>query len=180
MMRPIERDSLIEAAVVVPVYRNDEGVARLILVRRSFGGVHGGQLAFPGGKRESGDDSLLETAIRETREEIGLIVSPTNLLAELPQATTKTTGFLISPFLCRITPPQRWRVSEREIAEILDVNLENLGQQCPQTMKMTQDLSGDPHECQPYYTIGQHKLWGVTYRILQSLMAGFKENEWLL
>ena len=56
----------------MPVYRADDGELRLVIVRRGDQGPHGGQLAFPGGKCEPGDGDALATALRETREEIGI------------------------------------------------------------------------------------------------------------
>ena len=56
--------SLVEAAVLLPVYRDGDGELRLVLVQRGSGGVHGGELAFPGGKRDPDDNSLLDTALR--------------------------------------------------------------------------------------------------------------------
>jgi 8-oxo-dGTP pyrophosphatase MutT (NUDIX family) len=56
------------AAVLVPVYRADDGELRLVIVRRGDQGPHGGQLAFPGGKCEPGDGDALATALRDTHE----------------------------------------------------------------------------------------------------------------
>ena len=60
------------AAVLVPVFRDAAGLLRLVLIVRTDRGLHGGQLAVPGGKVDPGDESLLATALRETEEEIGL------------------------------------------------------------------------------------------------------------
>ena len=64
--------NFMDAAVLVPVFRDLTGELHLVMIRRTAGGLHGGQLAFPGGRPESEDGSMLETAIRETQEEIGL------------------------------------------------------------------------------------------------------------
>jgi len=153
---------LVEAAVIVPVYRNNRGESRLILILRAEGGIHGGQLAFPGGKKEKGDLSLLATAVREAKEEIGLIISPETEVIALPVVSTNSTGFMISPFLCGITPPKSWQLSEREIAEVIDLNIDDLRSQEPARRK-----SG-----QLYYVVGPHKLWGASFRIIQPLING--------
>ena len=72
-----------ESAVLVPVYRDAAGDANLVLIHRTNYGVHGGQLAFPGGKREPADASLQATALRETEEEIGLPSTAIEVLAAL-------------------------------------------------------------------------------------------------
>ena len=106
-----------ESAVLIPVFRDAAGEATLVVVRRGAHGVHGGQLAFPGGKREPTDATLLATALRETEEEIGLPATAIEVLAALPPVQTRTSGFHIAPFLARIAPPPVWRFSQPEIAE---------------------------------------------------------------
>jgi hemerythrin len=108
---------MIEASVLVPVYRGTQGELRLILIRRSDNGTHGGHLAFPGGKRDPGDRSMLDTALREAREEVGIPESQIQILAELPPAETRTTGFRVHSFLGRIIQPVAWQRNEHEIAD---------------------------------------------------------------
>jgi 8-oxo-dGTP pyrophosphatase MutT (NUDIX family) len=99
-----------EAAVLVPVYRARDGELVVVLVRRGEGGVHGGQLALPGGQRDPGDADLTTTALREAEEELGLARDRVELLAALPVVETQTTGFRVAPFLARPpTPPPPWR-----------------------------------------------------------------------
>src|SRR5437016_866096 len=104
---------LIDAAVLVPVYRDHAGVVRVVLVRRAEGGPHGGEIAFPGGKLDPDDGSLRDAALREAREEIGLPPGAAHVLAELSAFETRVSGFRIHPFLARIVPPETWRPAER-------------------------------------------------------------------
>ena len=105
-----------EAAVLVPVYRDAQGHVCVVLVVRAPGDMHGGQVAFPGGKRNAADRSLEETAIREAQEEIGLEPSSVDILEALPRIDTMTTGFIVSPFLASIQRPKEWRRSTRRIS----------------------------------------------------------------
>ena len=77
-----------DAAVLVPLFRDDQGELRLVLVRRGEGGIHGGQLAFPGGRREADDRTPLDTAIREACEETGLSRDAIEVLDRLPVIET--------------------------------------------------------------------------------------------
>jgi 8-oxo-dGTP pyrophosphatase MutT (NUDIX family) len=86
----------------VPLFRDDEGELRLVLVARGPLGRHGHQLSLPGGKHEPGDASLLETALRETEEEIGLTRANFEVTGALPPIDTRTTGFRVHPHLARI------------------------------------------------------------------------------
>ncbi|UCH83787.1 MAG: CoA pyrophosphatase [Candidatus Latescibacterota bacterium] len=163
---------ILDAAVLVPIYREDghESPLKIVLVRRTEGGTHGGQIAFPGGKCAPEDNSTLDTALRETHEEIGLTPDAVEILGELPAVDTVTTGFLIHPYLGRIKPPAEWRIEPREIAEVLVVNADDLTLPEAHGREM-RTFPEWPHPVEiPFYRIGPHKLWGATYRILRPLL----------
>jgi 8-oxo-dGTP pyrophosphatase MutT (NUDIX family) len=167
---------VIESAVLVPVYRRD-GDVRLIVIRRAEGGVHGGQLAFPGGKREPEDATLHDTAVREAREEIGLD-GGVELLEQLPDSGTLTSGFRVTPFLARIDPPAAWRLDEREVAEVLDVRVADLDHPRAHGEEMKSFATWKVPRLIPFYRVGRHKLWGLTYRILRPLVPRLLAGEW--
>jgi 8-oxo-dGTP pyrophosphatase MutT (NUDIX family) len=175
--------SLVEAAVLVGVFRDpahgiDGGPLRLVLVRRSDGGLHGGQIAFPGGKREPGDASLADTALREAREEIGLPPAGARLLAELPVVQTLTSRFRISPFLAAITPPRSWRLDPREISEVLEVAIDDLLDPAAHGEESRHFPNWPGPRTIPYYRVGEHRLWGATYRIAHPLLRRLAAGEW--
>jgi len=167
-----------DAAVLVPLFRDAEGELRLVLVRRGEGGIHGGQLAFPGGRREVTDPTPLDTAVREACEETGLSRDAIEVLARLTVIETRTTGFRIAPFLARIRPPECWRPAEGEIAEVLDVRVDDLA--LPQTHgeALEQFAGWTEPRLIPFYRVGPHRLWGATYRILHPLIPRLTAGEW--
>ncbi len=170
--------SLLDAAVLVPLFRGVDGALEVVIVRRSDGGVHGGQLAFPGGKRTQTDHSLLETALRETREEIGVDTRAVEILEQLPTVETWATGFRIHPFLARLTAPRVWRREEREIAEILEVRVTDLVRPEAHGEETKWFRSWPRPRRVPFYRVGVHKLWGATYRILHPLLPRLAAQEW--
>ena len=174
------KTKLIEAASIVPVYLREDGEPWLVLVRRTDWGIHGGQLAFPGGKRDPGDESILATALREAWEEIGLCSDSVKILAELPPLETFTTGFVIHPFLARIVPPPSWRPDEREVAEIIEVAIRDLAHHSLQGEAVIHFPAWPAPRTFPYTLIGPHKLWGATHRILQPLLPRLLAGEWAL
>ena len=113
-------DDRVRSAVLVPVYRDEHGLLRVVMILRAPGGRHGGQVGFPGGKLESSDGSLLEAAIREAREEIGLGGDQIVQLEALPEAVTQTTGFSIQPYLACIRRPPTWHIAPAEVARVLE------------------------------------------------------------
>ena len=170
--------TLRESAVLVPVFRNAAGEATLVLVHRGAFGVHGGQLAFPGGKREPTDASLLATALRETEEEIGLPATAIEVLAALPPVQTRTSGFRIAPFLARVVPPPTWRFSAPEIAGVLEVPLRHLADPANAGQEPWY-FSGQPTpELISFWRVGPHHLWGASYRILLPLLPRLLAGEW--
>ena len=166
------------AGVLIPVYRDDEGGLRLILIRRSERGIHGGQLAFPGGKRDSVDTTMVATALREAHEEIGLAPEGVRVLESLPCVDTITSNFRLYPFLARIVPPTTWALEVEEVSEVIDTSLTDL----TRADRHGEELMMFPHWPQPhrvpFYTVGEHLLWGASYRILKPLLPRILAGEW--
>jgi 8-oxo-dGTP pyrophosphatase MutT (NUDIX family) len=121
---------------------------------------------------------MVDTALREVREELGLIVTKNDVLAELPMMHTRTTGYRVFPYLARITVPDRWQIAEREIAEILDVKLGNLTRADAHDKMSGRFPNWHSSEEIPFYRIGVHRLWGLSYRILQPVIPRLVVGEW--
>jgi 8-oxo-dGTP pyrophosphatase MutT (NUDIX family) len=170
--------SMIDAAVLIPVYRSQDGELHIVMILRNPGGVHGGQIAFPGGKHDPEDETMLDTALREVREELGLIVERNDVLAELPMEQTRTTGYRVFPFLARIAVPDRWQIAEREIAEIVDVKLTDLTRRDAHDKMIGRFPTWEKAQQVSFYRIGEHRLWGLSYRILQPVLARLVAGEW--
>jgi 8-oxo-dGTP pyrophosphatase MutT (NUDIX family) len=168
---------MVDAAVLAPAYRHVDGNIRLVFVVKGPGGIHGGQVAFPGGKREASDADLLTTALREAEEEIGLDRAQVEVLATLPVIETFATGFRVAPFLGKLNaPPPTWRRQESEIAEILEVPLPDLLDPAARGEE-TIALRTGPRLI-PFLRIGPHKLWGATHRIVEPLLPRLQAGEW--
>jgi 8-oxo-dGTP pyrophosphatase MutT (NUDIX family) len=173
--RPIEPQA---AAVLVPVYPDGDGDLRVVMIRRSEVGVHGGEIALPGGKQSQNDDSLVATALREAWEEIGLEAEAIEILEHLPSVDTIVTGYRIFPFLARIYPPVTWRLDEREIAEILDIRIKDFTRPGVNGEEMRQFPFWPGPLNIHFYRIGSYKLWGATYRIMHPLIPRLLAGEW--
>jgi 8-oxo-dGTP pyrophosphatase MutT (NUDIX family) len=169
---------MIDAALVIPVYRSSDGELHIVMVLRQPGGVHGGQVAFPGGKHDPEDETLLDTAIREVREELGLLIDRADVLAELPVVETRTTGYRVFPYLARIQVPNRWQLAEREIAEIIDVKLSELLRPDGHAKTIERFSTWQEPQQISFYQVGSHRLWGLSYRILHPVIPRLMEGEW--
>jgi 8-oxo-dGTP pyrophosphatase MutT (NUDIX family) len=167
-----------EAAVLVPVYRRASGALTLVLVRKTQRGAHGGQLAFPGGHREARDASLIDTALREAHEEVGLEPSRVRIIETLPEVITVTTGCRIAPYLARVERPAAWILDTEEIAEVLEIEISALAD--PEVHRS--EIWQLPHWPEPrrvsFYSVCDHKLWGASYRILHPLLPRLSTLRW--
>ena len=115
------RQPLEPAAVLLLVVNHAEPTV-VLTQRTSHLAHHAGQIAFPGGRREGGEESPETTALREAREEIGLDSARVELLGRLPEYRT-STGFAVTPVVGWAEPPFAWRPDPHEVAEVFEVPL---------------------------------------------------------
>src|SRR4030095_1735405 len=107
-----------------------------------------------------------------------LIVERNDVLAELPMEQTRTTGYRVFPYLARIHLPNRWRIAEREIAEILDIKLRELTRPDAHDKMIGRFPNWHKAEQVSFYHVGAHRLWGLSHRILQPVIPRLIAGEW--
>jgi 8-oxo-dGTP pyrophosphatase MutT (NUDIX family) len=157
--------NLVPAAVLLPLLQKEAQVQILFTKRTQTVRAHKGQISFPGGVRDEGDDTLLFTALREAYEEIGLQPQDVEIIGSLKPVETITSGFLIHPFVGLIPYPYPFQPNGREVAEILMVPVAFLSdpgkwhRRCFDSKHGTREA-----HCISY---GDHLIWGATARILK-------------
>lgn len=155
------------AAVLVPLFV-DAGELWTLLTRRSDAlPHHRGQVAFPGGGRETGED-VWTAALRESEEEIGLPPRVVLRIGELDEVGTPT-GFRIVPCVGAIPRPFEPVPNPDEIDEVFAVPVSALAN--PQVTEEREVLINGQRRTLRIYHVGRHLIWGVTARILQNLLA---------
>jgi 8-oxo-dGTP pyrophosphatase MutT (NUDIX family) len=153
-------DGLTVAAVLLALFNRD-GEPHVLLTKRSEEVEHHkGEISFPGGKKDSTDDSLLHCALRETEEEVGVDPRHVRLAGELDDFYTVATLFVVTPFVGYIPYPYRFRPSAREIAEVLTVPLRIFFDPSRRNEE-TWHIKGEPVEIVSYRWKG-HSIWGAT------------------
>jgi len=151
------------SAVILLVYRRAEEWHVLLTRRRDDLNSHAGQISFPGGSREA-DESLPDTALRETQEEVGLTAEGIQLLGELATVYIPPSDFEVHPFVACHVGPARFLPDPAEVAELLETPLRLLLD--PDTRQVELWELRDMHVEVPFYRIGSHKVWGATAMIL--------------
>ena len=163
----IDEPGLIRAAVLIPLFKKD-GEYHVLLTRRTTKvGHHKGQISFPGGKQDEGED-LLSTALREAREEMGIAEKDVRILGELDDMCTFSSDFCIAPFVGLIPYPYSFKINRHEIEEIIEVPLSVFLDEA----KFREELRTRNGERVPvyFYQHNEHTIWGATARILKQLM----------
>ena len=133
-----------------------------------------GHIAFPGGRRDASDASLLATAVRETYEEVGLRLDAAGtLLAQLPdvpaRARGQRVGLTISPFVFALASPDvPLVIDDREVSEALWMPIAPLARGEGKGIYAF-EMSGDRYEL-PSLAVGAYTLWGLTYGMFQSFL----------
>ena len=154
------------SSVLVIVYYNQMNVPVIIFTKRSSKlRNHAGEISFPGGRMSIHDNSLIETAIRETYEEIGLPVSKENVLGCLTPTNTFTTRILIFPFVVIMTSRLSKLIPNEEVEEIIEIPLEKL----MKSIEIDTEHSSTDYKMYKFSVEG-HLIWGATARILKNLL----------
>ena len=162
----VRTENLIEAAVLIPIVERNNGL-KVILTKRSNNlKQHPGQVSFPGGKSEKTDKSLVATALRETREEIGINNKNVEILGQLSKHVT-ITGFKITPFIGKIRTGFSTKIQTSEVSEIFEVPLSYLSN--PKNFRVESVKWKGKKRF--FYSIpyGPYYIWGATARILKNL-----------
>ncbi|HXF82926.1 MAG TPA: CoA pyrophosphatase [bacterium] len=174
--RVLDDASQRRAAVLVPLLRERGELAVLFTRRTETVEHHKGQIALPGGARDPEDAGLLETALRETEEELGLRRDLVTILGALDDVATVVSGFIITPFVGVIPTPVPLRVNPQEIAEVLTVPLAVFRDPSRVRVETRTGPSGEQVEV-VFYDHGPHVIWGATARIMQDFIeAAFGEE----
>jgi 8-oxo-dGTP pyrophosphatase MutT (NUDIX family) len=176
-----EDSSPAPAAVLVPVFRDAAAELRLVLVVRGAHGVHGGQVALPGGKPEPQDRSLLDTALREAEEEIGLARSEVEVVAELEPVHTRATGFRVQPFLARVHGRRSWRVSAGEIDAVVTPRVSVFADAAARYWaELSFPQWREPRQVEVVGLEDGVVVWGLTLRLLDVLVPRLLAGEWAI
>jgi 8-oxo-dGTP pyrophosphatase MutT (NUDIX family) len=161
------RHSLPEAGVLVALTDNPLNPQIILTRRASRLSSHAGEVAFPGGKRDPEDKSILATALRESHEEIGLNPSSVRVIGPLSQVISKH-GYLVSPFLGIIPAQAPLSPNPHELESLFKIPLHYLLDKRQLQLERLIDEDGERHA--PRYDYQGYVIWGLTAYILVEML----------
>jgi 8-oxo-dGTP pyrophosphatase MutT (NUDIX family) len=169
----LELPSATKAAVLVPLFERDGELHAVFTRRREDMRRHAGEISFPGGRHDPQDQTLLDTALREAYEEVGLDPATVTPLGALQPTMTIVTGYAIHPFVGLISPaPAAWVLSENEVAEVIELPLRAVraGYARRRLVRRGLPIRTDT------YVVDHHLIWGATARVLADLFDRIAEG----
>lgn len=161
-----------DAAVLIPVVAEPEP-SLIFTVRTDTVRSHKGQISFPGGAIDPGDEgSATKASVREAQEEVGLDPASVEILGELDTFPTFVTGFVVTPIVGWVGHAPELRPNPAEVADVLVVPLRELSDEI-------RSEPGFMHADRTYPTEAwvwnDHVIWGVTARIIRSFLSVLAE-----
>ena len=162
-----------QSAVMFLIYPDEENQAKLVFFERSKieGDVHGGQIGLPGGRYEPKDRNLIQTAIRETEEEIGCVVDSEKIIGRLTPLMIPVSNYEVTPVIGYVDEQPTFHQQDDEVARIIEFYLDDVLQA---EIKTGEFMAAGKYKVNaPFYSIHGERVWGATSMMLAEFIALF-------
>ncbi len=164
-------------AVLILLYEAEGDWHFPVIRRPDYPGIHAGQISLPGGKREN-NESLENTALRETEEEIGIARQLVTVLGELSPLFIPPSNFLVHPFVGYMVEPPTFKAQPEEVEEIFTISMQHLQKEVKQRREARVRASSDGSTLKaPSIDVAGHQLWGATAMMLSEFVFLFEETK---
>lgn len=165
----VDAEDYRESSVAILLY-HEENVWKSVLIERpSYEGVHSGQMAFPGGKKDPTDSDLVETALREMHEEIGFYDPNIELLGQLTKVFIPVSKFLVYPHVFMTTQQPNFIPDAYEVKDIVSFPLFEILDEKRLIQTTVQTGNGVRIKNVPAFQINEKQVWGATCLIVNEL-----------
>ncbi len=140
----------------------------LLILRKAYEGVHSNQIGFPGGKAEDVDYDLMETALRETHEEVGVPPSEVEVIKELSEVYIPPSNFMVRPFMGVYSKPQPFVKQESEVERLVEVYLHDFLDESNHIEEvLSTSYAKNIHV--PAYKLNGYTVWGATAMMMSEI-----------
>jgi len=158
-----------ESAVLIILYPFHERLHTVVILRNEYDGAHSGQISLPGGKAEDSDKDFENTALREAREEIGIIPADMEIIGQLSRFYVRPSNFIIYPFIAYSAQRPEFQPDPFEVQKVIeidifkDISYENI-------VNQTLTFKNNMQVTAPGFQIGGEFMWGATAMIFSELL----------
>ncbi|MES2798351.1 MAG: CoA pyrophosphatase [Bacteroidota bacterium] len=157
-----------KSAVLILFYPFESGINIPLILRPPYDGMHGGQVAFPGGRNEKTDENLIRTALREAQEEIGIRIADVSILGQLSELYIPPSNFLVQPVVGFMHSRPTFYPDPKEVDTVFEISLEQLINPNIVSEEIL-NVRGVEVEA-PIYAFQNHKVWGATAMMIAELL----------
>lgn len=157
------------SGVLVLFYFHNDRLFLPLILRPTYDGAHSGQVAFPGGGSEAGDKDGTATALREAREELGIVPEEVRVLGALTSLYIRPSNYDVYPTVGLCPKRPAFSPDRREVARLLEVPVARLLD--PGAQRRERWQLKDRSALVPYYAVQGQAVWGATAMILSELLA---------
>lgn len=171
----VDRKNAKKAGVMALFYPNNHGHTNLLLIlRKTYKGVHSNQVAFPGGKAELEDEDLKQTALRETHEEVGVNPDAIQVIKALSTIYIPPSNFEVQPFVGLYQKPKPFIIQEEEVENLVEVTLADF---LDDTLVFEQSLNTSyaKNISVPAFKLNGYTVWGATAMMLSEIKELLKQ-----
>jgi len=163
-----------KAGVLILLYPEESRICFPLMRRPEYGGVHSGQISLPGGKKEDNDRNLVETALRETEEELGISAIDVQVLGSLSELYIQPSNVDVLPVVGYVKKVPNFVPDSFEVMELIEADLSLLLSENTIKQKMIK-VNNSTNIASPYYDIGGNVVWGATAMILSEFVTVLQE-----
>jgi 8-oxo-dGTP pyrophosphatase MutT (NUDIX family) len=166
------------AAVLILLYPFKQSIYTVFMQRPDYKGIHGGQISFPGGKAEPGDEGVIQTALREANEETGVEPSQISVLGTLTPLFIPVSNMLVTPVVGWIEKRPLFKCQAEEVVFLIEADMRRLLE--PAAIKLKPlEIRGDLLEVR-YFDYTGNVIWGATAMIFNELLYLIRRGNCLL
>jgi 8-oxo-dGTP pyrophosphatase MutT (NUDIX family) len=166
------------AAVLILLYPDNGSIHTVLMQRHDYIGVHGGQISFPGGKKESWDENVIQTAIREAKEETGVDPSGIKILGTLTPLFIPVSNMIVTPVVGWIARKPVFRHQAEEVVFLIEADIKRL---LDSSIVKTRpfEIRGDLVDIK-YFDYDGNVIWGATAMILYEFLTILRRGNIIL
>ena len=167
MVNAYNTENAIKSAVLILFYLDKNKVSIPFILRPDYNGVHSGQVAFPGGRYEKDDKSMIETALREAQEEVNIDPNKVSILGTLTNLYIPPSNYIVTPVVAFTETKPDFVRDPSEVAQIIEAEIDFLFNPDLRKEKII-NVRGYEIEA-PYFDIDNYVVWGATAMMLSEL-----------